>query len=100
MKRCEIRLLRKACVDCHGRRAHFQYAGRVKWDRQHNLCFQCFRSVRNRARSVMLASDRDSDFGPAFPIALVASAEAEFLPGGPVWSGQILFREVEPVSSI
>jgi hypothetical protein len=58
MKRCELRLLRKTCIICCERQAHFRYAGRVKWDRQHDLCFQCFRSVRERARSLGLARQR------------------------------------------
>jgi hypothetical protein len=58
MKRCEIRLLKKTCKGCHERRAHFRYSGRVKWDPEHNLCFQCFRAVRDRVRSLSLARQR------------------------------------------
>lgn len=68
MKRCDIRLHRKACVACHDRRSHFRYAGRVKGDRQHNLCFQCFRSVCNRVRCLALAQP-----GLACPIVEPAS---------------------------
>jgi hypothetical protein len=60
MKRCEIKLLRKTCVLCFERRARFRYRGRVKWDRQHSYCFRCFRSARDRARSVALAMDRET----------------------------------------
>jgi hypothetical protein len=101
MKRCEIRILHKLCVTCRVRQAHFRYERRVKWDRDHNLCFQCFRSVRNRARSESLARHRDSMFYlPALPAALVSSADVELLLAARVSPAQIHFQEVEAVSSI
>ena len=39
------------CVNCQERRARFRFQGIVKADDDHNLCFQCFRAVRNRLRS-------------------------------------------------
>ena len=51
MKRVEIRLLKKICVFCHERRARYQYRGRVRWNRQHCLCFRCFRSCSDRLRT-------------------------------------------------
>jgi hypothetical protein len=41
---------RRACMNYCGRRALFSFAGRVKWDHHHTLCFRCYRDERNRAR--------------------------------------------------
>jgi hypothetical protein len=43
------------CEACRERRARFRYRGRVKADRAHTLCFQCHRSVRDRAVAALLA---------------------------------------------
>jgi hypothetical protein len=61
MKRIEVRLIKKMCVFCRERRARFRYAGRVRWDRFHSACFQCYRSQRERLRSLM-HSDEDRKF--------------------------------------
>ena len=42
MKRREDRRL---CALCRKRKAKFSYDGKVKCDRQHDLCFRCFRSL-------------------------------------------------------
>jgi hypothetical protein len=44
----ESKVLRKHCQSCHARKARFQYRGRVRADRDHTLCFECFRSERER----------------------------------------------------
>ena len=41
----------RLCAQCQERRARFQYRGRVSADRDHVLCFQCFRSERERMRA-------------------------------------------------
>ena len=41
---------RYTCADCQLRPARFRYRGEVRADRDHNLCFQCFRAERNRLR--------------------------------------------------
>jgi hypothetical protein len=51
MKRVEIKLLKKTCVLCHDRRARYRYRGRVRWNPQHNVCFQCRRSYLDRLRA-------------------------------------------------
>ena len=38
------------CVACRERRSLFRYRGVVKADADHTLCFQCYRSVRDRVR--------------------------------------------------
>jgi hypothetical protein len=57
MKRCEAKLLKKMCVLCQERQARFRWAGRVKWDRFHNVCFRCYRSQRDRLQSVRETPD-------------------------------------------
>ncbi len=47
---------RRACERCQGRKARFQYRGRVRADRHHTFCFECFRSERDRQRAQRLAS--------------------------------------------
>jgi hypothetical protein len=42
---------RKLCQRCHERKARFQYRGIVRADRDHTLCFECYRSERERQRS-------------------------------------------------
>lgn len=42
------------CQRCHNRKARFQYRGAVRADRDHTLCFECYRSERERRRAQML----------------------------------------------
>lgn len=43
-------LSKKICIDCQDRRARFRYRGVVKWDKEHKLCFACYRAQTNRFR--------------------------------------------------
>ena len=61
MKRIEVRLIKKICVFCRERRARFRYSGRVRWDRFHSACFKCYRSQRERLRS-LVHSDEGAKF--------------------------------------
>ena len=45
------RRLRTLCAACQERKARFRYRGEVRADRDHTLCFQCYRAEINRARS-------------------------------------------------
>ena len=45
---------RHLCADCRQRKAKYQYRGQVRADRQHVLCFQCFRAARERQRAQLL----------------------------------------------
>jgi hypothetical protein len=45
MKQALVRRGRHACRQCGRRHARFAYRGVVKWDRSHELCFRCFRSL-------------------------------------------------------
>ena len=42
---------RHACLECHAHRARFQHGGQVRADRDHTLCFRCFRAQVERARA-------------------------------------------------
>ncbi len=41
---------RYTCSGCGDRPARFRYHGEVRADRDHNLCFQCFRAEHDRQR--------------------------------------------------
>ncbi len=51
----ESRTIRKLCQRCLERKARFQYRGQVRSDRDHTLCFECFRSERDRRRAGAIA---------------------------------------------
>ena len=46
---------RRSCQRCRERKARYQYRGRVKADRSHTLCFECYRAERERRRARLLA---------------------------------------------
>ncbi len=50
----ESKALRRNCESCRLRKARFQFRGLVRADRDHTLCFECYRAVRNRRRAQML----------------------------------------------
>jgi hypothetical protein len=60
--------VRRVCESCRLRKARFQYRGVVRADRDHTLCFECFRSERDRRRAARLAAPRPAirsqPFGP------------------------------------
>jgi len=39
------------CAACRERKARFKYRGEVRADRDHTLCFECYRGEINRARA-------------------------------------------------
>lgn len=45
---------RHVCLECHAHRARYQYRGQVRADRDHTLCFRCFRAQVERARARQL----------------------------------------------
>ena len=45
------RRLRTLCAACRDRKARFRYRGAVRADRDHTLCFECYRGEINRARA-------------------------------------------------
>ena len=46
---------RQTCHRCRDRKARFRYRGIVKSDRDHVLCFECYRSELNRQRARRLS---------------------------------------------
>ena len=46
---------RTLCAACQARKARFQYRGEIRADRDHTLCFECYRGETNRARARRLA---------------------------------------------
>ena len=58
---------RRLCQRCQDRKAKFQYRGQVRSDRDHTLCFECFRSQRNHHRALALTgAGRPRPVGPRF----------------------------------
>ena len=45
------RQFRTLCAACQERKARFRFRGEVRSDRDHTLCFECYRAEINRARS-------------------------------------------------
>lgn len=46
---------RHVCLGCRSQQARFQFRGRVRADRDHNLCFRCYRAEVDRLRARRLA---------------------------------------------
>jgi hypothetical protein len=46
---------RHVCRDCQCRPARFRFRGEVRADRDHTLCFRCYRAEVNRARARRLS---------------------------------------------
>lgn len=59
---------RTLCAACQERKARFRYRGEVRADRDHALCFECYRGEINRARARRLSEPATpgmrSPFGP------------------------------------
>ena len=51
----ESKQIQRNCEGCGARKARFRYRGVVKADRDHTLCFECYRSERDRRRARLLA---------------------------------------------
>ena len=80
--------LRKLCQACLERKARYQYRGRVRADRQHTLCFACYRAERDRQRLTLwtprtvsdphTAGDIDSEAQPSEDYASSPTPPAHF----------------------
>ncbi|MBI5529670.1 MAG: hypothetical protein HY897_25365 [Deltaproteobacteria bacterium] len=55
MKTKTTKTERKTCAACREHRALFQTAGRVRWDRFHDVCLECYRALRNHLRAASMA---------------------------------------------
>ena len=51
----ESKNFRRLCETCRERKARFRFRGVVKANKDHTLCFECFRSERDRRRAGMLS---------------------------------------------
>ena len=51
------KLSRRFCAGCNERRARFRYRGKVKRDKDHTLCFACFRSQTDSLREALRRGD-------------------------------------------
>ncbi len=47
---------RHVCLGCRQHPARFRYRGEVRADRDHTLCFRCYRAEVNRQRAIRLAA--------------------------------------------
>lgn len=52
----ESKRSRRNCESCRQRKARFRYRGTVRADRDHTLCFECYRSERDRRRARLMAA--------------------------------------------
>ena len=68
----ESKSVRRICESCGQRKARFQYRGVVRADRDHTLCFECYRSERDRHRARLLAAVRPVPVGIRFGEVLTA----------------------------
>ena len=62
---------RQTCQSCLDRKARFRFRGSVRADRDHTLCFECYRRERERQRAMRL-----SEVSVALPLR-VALSQAE-----------------------
>jgi hypothetical protein len=51
MKQAPDRTRRHECRQCGCRHAQFAYRGVMKWDRFHELCLQCYRSLMDAQKA-------------------------------------------------
>ena len=75
---------RRLCERCRDRKAKFQYRGTVRSDRDHTLCFQCFRAQREHNRAVSLfTADEElhlvSPFGAPRPLSTRQTAHRQVM---------------------
>ena len=67
-RRRRLRRFRVLCAACRERKARFRYGGAVRADRDHTLCFECYRSELDRLRARRLGQQ-------AFPLDRPALSE-------------------------
>jgi hypothetical protein len=81
------RRFRTLCAACRERKARFKYRGEVRADRDHTLCFECYRAEINRARARRFKERATSPVmrSPSSPQDLVGSRVLD--------AGQIAHRQ-------
>lgn len=50
----------KMCIICKKRRAIFIIHNRCKWDKKHNLCFACYKSLKDKLHAQCIITPRPS----------------------------------------
>ena len=74
---------RYVCLECRSQRALFRYRGEVRADRDHTLCFRCYRAQVERARARRLSEvTRPAPLKMDLPVRAEASAPAWRRVGG------------------
>lgn len=58
---------KRMCHGCGVHWARFQYRGRVRWDRRHDVCFRCWQSLMDRYRPVRSRFATPQNFPPLPP---------------------------------
>lgn len=100
VRRRLYRRSRRLCVECREHQARFQYRGRVRADRDHTLCFRCFRAEVDRQRAVRGARSSACGVRPSVP-GFRSQPEAGFVPGrqpetyGATWLDECVVRNNE-----
>ena len=70
-RRRNRRRIAKNCQSCQERKARFRYRGVVRADRDHTLCFECYRAERDRRRARLLV---EADRRPSVPSPFAGAA--------------------------
>ena len=81
----ESKRTRQACQSCRDRKARFSFRGSVRADRDHTLCFECYRRERERQRARRLVE------GPAALSLWMPSSTAGL--GGSLSDRQVAHRQ-------
>lgn len=76
---------RTLCAACQERKARFKYRGEVRADRDHTLCFECYRGEINRTRARRLAE-------PIAPRITQSALEFQESVGRPLNEGRLEHR--------
>jgi hypothetical protein len=67
---------RGLCQACRDRKARFRFRGEVRADRDHTLCFECFRSQRDSTRAAALGDlPRPAPLRSPLPVARSLTAQ-------------------------
>jgi hypothetical protein len=79
---------RVLCAACQERKAKFRYRREVRADRDHTLCFECYRSEVNRTRARRLAEG-----APRPPTALHPVGSLQAVAGRALDNRQLMHRQ-------
>ena len=83
---------RQTCQSCLDRKARFSFHGSVRADRDHTLCFECYRSERERQRAMRLS---EVPSAPPIRAALSTAAVGGFLSDRKVAHRRAMLAQME-----